>query len=72
MNKSNTGIYVTHGQQKLVGHRAKIDGVMSLVYMKDDKIIAFEPWDEICKQFYSGPCLEINSSKENLNHQICV
>lgn len=57
MSKRKKGIYVTHGKKPmLVGYKVVIDGVPALAYIKDNKIVCYEPWDKICRQFAEEPC----------------
>lgn len=63
MSKRKNGIYVTHGKKPmLVGYKAVVNGVLSLVYMKGDKVVCYEPWENLCQQFRNGPCLEIKET----------
>ena len=45
MSKRKNGIYVTHGKPMLVGYKAVVNGVLSLVYMKGNNVVTYEPWD---------------------------
>lgn len=67
MSKRKNGIYVTHGKPMLVGYKAVVNGVLSLVYMKGNNVVSYEPWDEICQQFNNGPCLEISMNNRQLD-----
>lgn len=66
MSKRENGIYVTHGKEMLVGYKALVNGVLSLVYMKGGNVVSYEPWDVICQQFNNGPCLEIKMNNQEL------
>lgn len=61
--KKKAGIYTTHGEQKLVAMKAKVNGVLSIAYVKNNKLISYEPWEEVNRQMYSGPCLEFVTEK---------
>lgn len=50
-----------------MGYKARVNGVLSLVYMKGNEILAYEPWDKICQQFHDGPCLEIKVNSNDLD-----
>lgn len=64
MKIKREGIYTTHGQEtKLIATKAKVDGVLSLAFVKDGKLISYEPWEDINKQMYTGPCLEFATEK---------
>lgn len=64
MKVKREGIYTTHGKEpKLIGTKAIVDGVLSLAYVKDGKLISYEPWEDINKQMYTGPCLEFATEK---------
>lgn len=60
MSKKENGIYVTCGEKPmLIGYKVKIEGVLSLAYMKNDKVVGYAPWSEICRQFNEGSCLNL-------------
>lgn len=64
MKRKQEGIYTTHGDEvKLIATRAKVDGVLSLAFVKNGKLISHEPWEEINRQMYSGPCIEFVTEK---------
>lgn len=62
MKKDPTKVYATHGdKEQLLGVKAKINGVLSIAYMKGDKVISYEPWEDLQRQMFTGPCLEIKT-----------
>ena len=51
MKRKATGIYTTKGsKEQLVGHRAIIDGVLSVAIMKDNTVTSYVPLVEFMKQ----------------------
>ena len=56
------GIYTTHEEENLLFVRAMVDGVLSAAYVKDGKLVSYEPWDAINRQMYSGPCMVFNTN----------
>ena len=59
MAKRQEGIYTTQGgTEKLIAVRAIVNGVISLAWVKDDKLVSFEPWTNIKDQMLSGPYKE--------------
>lgn len=56
--KKREGIYTTHGEPKLIATRAKVNGVLSIAFVKNDKLVSYEPWDSVSKQMYTGSCME--------------
>lgn len=64
MRKDPTKLYATHGEkEQLLGTKAVINGVLSWAYLKGDKLVSYEPWTDVQKQFETGPCLIINNAK---------
>ncbi len=61
MKKQEAGIYTTHGKETLLAMKAKINGVLCLAYVKNGELIAYEPWDNINRQMYTGKCLEFKT-----------
>ena len=39
MSKRENGIYVTHGKEMLVGYKALVNGVLSLVWWKKPSVM---------------------------------
>lgn len=61
MKKKEEGIYTTHGkEEKLIATKAKVNGVLSLAFVKNGELISYEPWEDINKQVFTGPCMEFN------------
>lgn len=58
MKKQEAGIYATHGKEKLLAVKAKVNGVLSLAYVKNGELVSYEPWDSVNRQMYTGQCLE--------------
>jgi hypothetical protein len=56
------GIYTSHESEKLLFVRAMVDGVLCAAYVKDGKLVSYEPWESINRQMYSGPCVEFHTS----------
>lgn len=65
MKKHKNGIYTTNGEQKLLAVRAKVDGVLSMAYIKNEKVIAYASWEEISRQILTGPYLEITTKNND-------
>lgn len=64
MRKDPKKVYTTHGdKQQPIGVRAIIDGVRCIAYMKDEKVISYEPWEDFQRQMLMGPCVEIKTAK---------
>ena len=64
MKRRTEGIYTTQGDEvKLIATRAKVNGVLSLAFVKNGKLMSHEPWDEINRQMYNGPCMEFVTEK---------
>ena len=61
-NKKAEGIYTTHEHENLLFVRAMVDGVLSAAYVKDGKLVSYEPWEAINRQMYSGPCMVFNTN----------
>jgi hypothetical protein len=62
MKKKEEGIYTTHGkEEKLIATKAKVDGVLSLAFVKNGELISYESWEDINKQMFTGPCIEFSS-----------
>lgn len=58
---SNERIYTTHGIPMLLAVKGKVDGVVSMVYMKDGKMIGYSSMEEIICQMSTGPYIEFNT-----------
>ena len=64
MKQRQECIYTTHGDEtKLIATKAKVNGVLSLAFVKNGKLISYEPWEEVSKQMFTGPCLEFVSNQ---------
>ena len=64
MKKKEEGIYTTHGkEEKLIATKARVDGELSLAFVKNGELISYEPWEDINKQMFTGPCMEFNNVK---------
>ena len=64
MRKKQEGIYTTHGkEEKLIATRAKVNGILSLAFVKNGELISYEPWEDINKQMSMGTCIEFNDAK---------
>lgn len=64
MKKDPKKVYATHGDKKQpIGVRAKINGVLCIAYMKNEKVISYEPWEDFQRQMLVGPCVEINTAR---------
>ena len=62
MRKKQEGIYTTHGkEEKLIATKAKVDGVLSLAFVKNGELISYEPWEDISKQMFTGTFMEFSS-----------
>jgi hypothetical protein len=61
------GIYTTHEEENLLFVRAMVNGVLSAAYVKDGKLVSYEPWDAINRQMYSGPYLVFNTADPALD-----
>lgn len=62
MKQRQECIYTTHGsEKKLIATKAKVNGVLSLAFVKNGKLISYEPWEEISKQMFTGSCMEFVS-----------
>ncbi len=61
MEKTNReGVYVTHGQKKLIGQKARVNGELSIAYVKGNEMIGYVSWEDLCRQMMSGPYLEFS------------
>lgn len=58
MKKQEAGIYATHGKETLLAVKAKVNGVLSLAYVKNGELVSYEPWDNINRQMYTGKYME--------------
>lgn len=48
-------VYATHGEKKAFGIKAMVNGILCIAYFKGDEIVAYEPWDDFCRQVLNGP-----------------
>lgn len=59
MKQRQECIYTTHGaEKKLIATKAKVNGVLSLAFVKNGKLISYESWEDISKQMFTGTCME--------------
>nr|DAM63229.1 MAG TPA: hypothetical protein [Caudoviricetes sp.] len=64
MKKKEEGIYTTHGkEEKLIATKAKVNGILSLAFVKNGELISYEPWEDINKQMFTGNYIEFNDVK---------
>ena len=64
MKRKATGIYTTKGsKEQLVGHRAIIDGVLSVAIMKDNTVTSYVPLVEFMKQANTGQCINTTTNE---------
>lgn len=64
MKKKPTGIYTTQGgKEQLVGHRAIVDGVLSVAIMKGDIVVSYVPLTEFLAQINSGQCINTTTNE---------
>lgn len=69
MKKNPGAIYATHSIKKPLFYKVKVNGVLCAAYVKDGRLISYEPWEEINRQMYTGPCLHFTvSEKDELDH----
>ena len=62
MKKKEEGIYTTHGkEEKLIATKARVDGVLSLAFVKNGELISYEPWEDINKQMFTGLCRSLSN-----------
>ena len=55
------GIYTTKGgKEKLVAVKAIVNDVLVLAWVKDGRLISYEPWSSISEQMLTGPYLVFN------------
>ncbi len=71
MKKKPGAIYATHSAEKQLFFKAMVNGVLCAAYVKDGQLISYEPWEEVNRQMYTGPCLHFTvPEKKVLGHPI--
>lgn len=69
MKKKTGAIYATHSAEKQLFFKAMVNGVLCAAYVKDGQLISYEPWEEVNRQMYTGPCLHFTvPEKKALDH----
>lgn len=64
MHRDPRKVYTTHGTKpQLLGAKVLIDNVLCIAYMKDGKILSYEPWEDFQRQMLMGPCFKVNTTK---------
>lgn len=56
------GVYATHEKESLLFCKAMVNGQLSAAYVKDGKLISYEPMADLITQIYSGKCLEFTTA----------
>lgn len=54
--KDNYKIYTTHGDAKCIAYRGRVNGVMALIYCKNDEVVGYIPLEELMRELYAKPC----------------
>lgn len=62
-NTSNR-ICANHGKEMLFGKKGKVNGVKSIVYEKDGKVIAYKPVEDFLKDLMTDPYPEYTFSEQ--------
>lgn len=57
MKKKTGAIYATHSAEKQLFYKAMVNGILCAAYVKDGQLISYEPWEDVNRQMYTGPCL---------------
>lgn len=69
MKKKTGAIYATHSAEKQLFYKAMVNGILCAAYVKDSQLISYEPWEEVNRQMYTGPCLHFTvPEKKALDH----
>ena len=64
MKKKPTGIYTTRGgKEQLVCHRAIVDGVLSVAFVKNNEVVSYAPLPEFLEQINSGQCINTTTNE---------
>ena len=53
-HRNKGAIYSTHETEKQLFYKALVDGVLCAAYIKDGKLISYEPWDDVNRQMYNS------------------
>lgn len=56
------GVYATHEKESLLFVKAKVNGQLSAAYVKNGKLVSYEPLNDLLQQIYNGPCLEFTTT----------
>lgn len=56
-----------HGASKLLGFKAKVDGEVSVAFVKGDEMIGYLTLKEFNQQLSKGPFREFRTTAEPLN-----
>lgn len=56
------GVYATHEKESLLFVKAKVNGQLSAAYVKNGKLVSYEPLTDLLEQIYNGPCLEFTTT----------
>lgn len=69
MKKKTGAIYATHSSEKQLFYKAMVNGILCAAYVKGGQLISYEPWEEVNRQMYTGPCLHFTvPEKKALDH----
>lgn len=69
ISAKEAGVHSTHGKEQLLFVRAIVNGVLCAAYIKNNMLVSYEPWEDVNRQMYIGPCLEFKVPKtEELDH----
>lgn len=55
------GVYTTHESENLLFVRAKVNGQLCAAYVKNGKLVSYEPLAELLAQMYKEPVLEFTT-----------
>lgn len=55
------GVYATHENESLLFVRAKVNGQLCAAYVKNGKLVSYEPLAELLAQMYKEPVLEFTT-----------
>ena len=55
------GVYTTHENENLLFVRAKVNGQLCAAYVKNGKLVSYEPLAELLAQMYIEPVLEFTT-----------
>lgn len=62
LRRKPEGVYATHEKESLLFCKAMVNGQLSAAYVKDGKLISYEPMADLITQIYSGKCLEFTTA----------